>query len=304
MTAPLLVLIRKFERGRVDGHVAAAGLGFVTAHFVHGLFAFEEVTSYLCLFLFLALVDGLDEVETDEVLPAPRQPRRWIDAVCVAAAIGGIVAGNVLAGLASARAHRASEAVLRLESDAVHRVEGVGGCFVPHAPLLRAQLAETVASGVPRWVAAGRQDEAVALLDEAWEGVREAQAAYPLDVRAAVVAASVAGQQALLTSETENAHIAGERLAEALRFAPGRQDLKFALARTLLVLGRPEETLEWAEDAYQGETEAPDSVWQLAEILLRVGQRDDARELVAEALERGVVFTGERARFALELLAE
>jgi hypothetical protein len=304
VTAPLLVLIRKFERGRVDRHVAAAGLGFVTVHFVHGLFAFEDITSYLCMFLFLALVDGLDETEPDEALPASRQPRPWIAGVCIAAALGGIFVGNVLPGLASARTYRASAAVLGLEAGALRRVESVGARWVPHAPLLRAHLAETIAEGVPRWVAAGRREEAEALLGEAWKGVGNARAAYPLDVRLAVVAASVAGQQALLTSETGNASLAAESLAEALRFAPGRQDLKFALARTLLVLGRPEEALEWAEDAFRGETEAPDSIWQLAEILVRVGREDDARELVAEALARGVVLTGESARFAVELLAE
>jgi predicted Zn-dependent protease len=176
--------------------------------------------------------------------------------------------------------------------------------FVPHAPYLRVHLAKIIADAVPRWVAAERREEARALLSEAWEGVREAQIAYPLDVQLAVVAASVAGQQALLTSETEHLRLAGETLAEAHQFAPGRQDLKFALARTLLLSGQPQEALEWAEDAYRGEPDAPDSVRQLAEILARVGQTDDARQLVAEALARGVVFRGESARFALELLDE
>ena len=304
LAAPLLVLIRKFERGRIDGHVAAAGLGFIAAHFVHGLFAFEETTSYLCLFLFLALVDGLDESEPEEAPPAPGPSRRWIAAGCGAAAIAGIVAGNLLPGLASAKTHRASGAVLRVEAGAVRRVEGVGSSFVPHAPYLRVHLAKMIADRAPRWVAAGRREEAQALLSQAWEGLREAQAAYPLDVQLAVVAASVAGQQALLTSETEHLRLAGEQLAEALRFAPGRQDVKFALARTLLLLGQPQDALDWAENAYQGEPDAPDSVWQLAEILARVGQTDDARRLVAEALGRGIVLRGESARFALELLGE
>ena len=304
VAAPLLVLIRKFERGRIDGHVAAAGLGFIAAHFVHGLFAFEEIASYLCLFLFLALVDGLDEAEPEEASPAPDPPRRWIGAGCAAMAIAGIVVGNLLPGLASAKTHRASAAVLRVEAGAVRRVEGVGRPFVPHARYLRVHLAKMIADGVPRWVAAKRREEAQMLLTEAWEGVREAQIAYPLDVQLAVVAAAVSSQQALLSSESNHLRLAGEKLEEALRFAPGRQDLKFALARTLLLLGQPQEALDWAVNAYQGEPDAPDSVWQVAKILVGVGQADDARRLVAQALGRGVVLRGESARFALELLGE
>ena len=190
-----------------------------------------------------------------------------------------------------------------MSTDAPALLDAAGRRPSPHSPELRAHLAEAVATELPRWIAAGRRTEASALLEQAWDGVRAARRASPLDVRLALIAASLASHEALIFSKADHLDDALRDLDAALRFAPARQDLKFALARTLLLTGHEGDALDWAEEAYDDEPDVPESVWQYAAVLRRAGREAEARKLLERAIDRGLVFRGMAARFARDLLS-
>ncbi|MHC4472145.1 MAG: O-antigen ligase family protein [Planctomycetota bacterium] len=296
MVAPLFVLIRKYERKKIDAHVAAAGMGFVAAHFVHGLFAFDEVNSYLCLFMLLALVDGLDESGEAADEREPRRAPRWLTALCGAVALAGIVVGNVIPARANWATYRAVKAVLQRSENATALVEKAGRCPSPHRVDHRAQIAEVLVTYPDETLV--KNEQAGDLLEEAWQGIEEALSRSPLNVRLTVIGATIVELQAALVDRTDHAERAVEMLEEALWYAPMRQDLKFSMARMYFALGDPEEAFDWAEEAYEDEPDAPESVWQFGLVLERLGFKDEARELVRAARARGVVFTGKSARFA------
>ncbi|HRH23293.1 MAG TPA: O-antigen ligase family protein [Candidatus Magasanikbacteria bacterium] len=245
------------RRNLIRKQVGYISISFLVAHFVGLVTVFENPTSYLYFFVFLAFV----AFSTHAVIFKKKQKE---DVVAVAKNTTTSSHGNVSTGLvvmigiivlgmiyvtdiAPARANKATIAAIqkvyagtgdaRLYDDALEFSS-------PHLDDIRNDISRTVLSALPQLIQQGKNDQALVLFNKTIEELKKNQLLHPLDVRVHFVLSQLYefGYQAtqnkdfLTQSETE--------LRRAVFLSPKRQQFLYTLAQNLITQGRLPEAEE------------------------------------------------------------
>ncbi len=303
----LLVVLGRYEKGRIGVHDAAVAMALLSAHFVHGLFAFDDLTSRLCLVVYLAYLNS--SPETDDV-SEPGPAARWSLPRTMGAAVGCGAAAAVLTVVcilplrANVAQRRAIVATVELVDDPVARYEAAVALRSPHRAEFQREFAAAIPDVVMALIARGELDVANDLLNVAYEGAGAALTQHPLDVRAALAISQLAEARARRLGDPAWLADALAILEHALDWAPDRPDLRFAEARNYLLRGETEDALLLADAILTDEEGAPESWWMAAWIMSDAGDHDGAVQLVLEARERELQFSQTGCEFAQRLLGE
>ncbi len=290
----LLLLVAGFatvsvrrQRGELGAAAATALAALLVARGAHGLFAGPDVAGLAMLSVILGLcvgngratgrVDGRGSpgAPTDRLTHAPVQtPVRVTPARL---AVGLILAAFAVIPPATTAAFAARGAATLPALPPV--------TLDPLASHVRANLA----AQVPDVLDAASADRLIdaasdALIDRLDASERDVRAARAL-ARLAVAAHERCGRDDLLAP-------ARERLEDVIGWAPTRADLSIALHDLYRAEGRPDEALEWAEDAWTLAQTWPEAVWRYAEALAATGTPGEARDLLDQAEADGITFTG------------
>lgn len=304
LAAPVIVLARRGRDG-MDTRLAPAGLGLVTAYFVHGLFAFDDPSTLLLYGLFLALVDSAADPDgAPEAVTAAVPRRAWI-AGCIAAAVSlhGAwfhlvvpVRANHAAGkaISAAAAHRPE--TLFLHGQASQR-QG------PYTAGFALDFGIAVGNAADPMRRTGRADEARLWVAAAREGLAAGMERDPLAIRPVLLDAFLHHLELRFEWTRTGAQEVVRRLEDAHRRAPTRPDVLVALGNHRLLAGDVEGAIEASGRAFELAPNSAAPAWRHADALLRAGRRDEAEKVVLAALNRGVVFEGEADRFVRALIA-
>lgn len=65
--AGIFVLVRGYRRGTVNIHIMVAGVAFLLGHFIHNIFVFENPTSYVYFYFFLAFICMITREQSEEI---------------------------------------------------------------------------------------------------------------------------------------------------------------------------------------------------------------------------------------------
>jgi predicted Zn-dependent protease len=94
-------------------------------------------------------------------------------------------------------------------------------------------------------------------------------------------------------------------LAAAFADSPRRQEIRFLLRTTKLLLGRPpREAIRLLETAIGAAPNVSEGWWRLALVYRSAGQTEKARQVIADARSRGVAFQPAEEQWVREAFRE
>ncbi len=239
--------------GREDWGESLALQLFLIAYFVHNLFVFDNVTSYLAWFILLAYIDrrsALGEVELPRMQPT-RVAASWPVAVLVVAAVVLLYQGNIR----TSRANTATLAALQYLSvaqanpnvqrsvpyirEAMRQYAQAKTYDSPHdddivrefaTALLRILNTSTDANAALAR-AVYNETYAIVLAD-----LEQQLQKRPYELRIAILRAQLLQQEAIITNNAAKQYAALQQLEEARLLSPKRQQLLYEVAQAHLVL--------------------------------------------------------------------
>lgn len=226
---------------------------FLIAYFVHNLFVFDNVTSYLSWFILLAYIDrrsAMGEWEMPRLLPT-RVAAPWAAGIFGLIAVALIYQGNVqpakantatlhaLQYLALAQANPNPQYAVPAVREAMRLYAEAKTYFSPHdddivrefgTALVRVLNASTEAS-----VALGRtlHDETYAIVLADLEAQLQKR---PYELRIAILRAQLLQQDAIITNNAARQFQSLQQLEEARILSPKRQQLLYEIAQAQLLL--------------------------------------------------------------------
>ena len=287
--AAFWLLIAGYHRGRFNIHWLAAG-AFLCGHFIHNFFVFENPTSYLYFFWFLAWINAQAyPPEPLAVGVSRRFPAVAGVAVFIAAALV-IFTTNINV----ARANRATlTAVSLLRAYPAKALEAYDKALAygsPHIDDIRGDFSRYASDFLISIREIDRLPEGqrmAAVIDSALSSNRQL---HPLDIRVHLQQIGwlqflgVTRGDAQLLSEAEKISY------EAIALSPRRQQLKYQLATLKLNLRKFSEAEAVMQEVINDEPRVGESWWRLAVIYKEIGQPEAAEAVIREAEAKGVVF--------------
>jgi O-antigen ligase len=285
---PIFMLWHAFRAGRLDPHTTSLGTAFLVAHYIQQLFVFENPTSYLYLFFFYAFVYYASHEKKPRTEP-PRHIPVWLTVGVGVFALLVIYSTNIQA----ARANNASLNALR----GVYQGKEPVAFFLhavsipsPHIDDIRADFARAVGEGRNNFINSGRADEYQALLAVALNELEKNFRLHPRDIRIHMQVTLLSQIAAEMAQNEQFLFQAEKVMEEGLSFSPKRQQLAYTLAGIKYQLGKVDEAILILEETINNEPRISESWWRLAIIYGHAGRDQEARNVVAKALEQGVAF--------------
>lgn len=250
------------RRGVIKSQVGYISVSFLVAHFVGLVTVFENPTSYLYFFIFVAFVAfstrGVvlqnKKIVTEQKEEGVVVKKNSTTENGVAVSTGLVVTIGIIVfllvyitNIAPARANKATIVAIqkiyagaadaRLYDDALEFSS-------PHIDDIRNDISRTALSALPQLVQQGKGDDALVLFNETVEELKKNQLLHPLDVRVHFVLSQLYefGYQA--TQNKEFLVQSEATLRQAVYFSPKRQQFLYALSQNLIQQGKLAEAEE------------------------------------------------------------
>ncbi len=295
-------LFQKYREGKIGKHVGILGIGFLCAHFVHNIFVFENPTSYLTFFFFLAFVNGID---TPEKILEEKKDKSKIPGWKVVLVFGSIFLflshTNVKPGQANMSTFTTLQS-LYTGQNILQNYEKTMSIPTPHVDDVRNDVARTVVSVLPEYAKANRLKDIEPLFDKAYEDMKKNLMLHPSDVRIAMqigqmaqVGAQLFGRP-LLLSEAEQA------LSQALKASPKRQQIQYMLSIVSLQIGNVEKSEQLLVSSISNNPEISEGWWRLAALYAQTGRTDKAVQTLSEAETQNIKIPLDKKELILKLV--
>jgi len=292
--APVVLLWRRYRQGKLDVHLTSVGTAFLLAHLVSVVFVFENPTSYLYFFFFLAMVNSWTLPE-EERAGAGKQIGR-VSAGAVVTACVVVLFFIYTTDVRPAQANKT--ALLAIRAARENRIQQSMDYFTralsfgsPHSDDIRNDYARHLSEVTAPFLQGNRfTDDMKDMLVLAHDEVRKNYDIHPKDIRIHLIDAQLSAARAQVLQEGEWLTHAKDRLEDALTHSPKRQQVQYMLAVAYLRVGDSEGTVRVLQESIENDPKVDEGWWRLAAILDDAGETVRAQELIAEAERQGVVF--------------
>lgn len=302
-------LLQDRKKGNVDAHIFSIGTAFLAGHFVHNAVVFENPTSFLYFFFFLAFVNSLSARASDSELPIK------IEGGKVSAALIAIVGVAVLLIIYStdinvARANMASLKSLqafstgKLAADAYRKAAEISS---PHIDDIRSDFVRSLNMAIPQYVSAGMSDQARDLYRLGYDESKKNLALHPLDIRTHLQFAQLIQQGVMALKEPAQSLVEAETaLKDAFVKSPKRQQIVYQLAMLELLMNKSGEAASLLQTAIADDNKISEGWWRLALVYLQSGNIEEAKKTIKTAQDSGVSFdnTGREVIFMISQASE
>jgi O-antigen ligase len=304
---PVSLLWKRYREGKLQVHFAFLSIGFLVAHFIHNLFVFEDPTSYLYFFFFLALVNF---VTTKDV--SFEEKIQVVKPVSISFAKGSGVALIILflvfrtdidvmkANMATFRALGAiysGENTLEFYQTAME-------IPTPHIDDVRMDIARTFFTVLPQYVKANRLTEAKTMLDVVLGDLKKNRMLHPMDIRVAMQEAQILQLSAQYFNNMEHLQQADALLTEALSYSPKRQQIQYSLGMISFQLGNIARAEQILTESINNLPSIQDGWWRLVFVYAASGDIQKAEQTLVEAEKKGVVIEPDRLGYVNKIIAE
>jgi len=299
--APFVVLFK--NKYKKDGMLLFMfGFGFLVIHFIHNSIVFENVTSYLYFFLFLAFVGFMvqDPVPGQGSVPvAVRLPPTGITVGAVLVVMFMIFSWNIQVARANRGTFFALQSFQSIESGMIVFLE-VLKIPTPHKDDVRGD----VITGLLRVLQKPRNEEEKKFFEEqllfARSELDKSLAVRPMDIRMLLLLGTLNRALAVITQEKQYVEAGDAAYARALALSPRRQQLLFERASNALLGGDKDGALFYLQEAIDAEPSLGEAYIQYARAAYQVGFFEKAKQSMLRVLELGHIprDTGEAAGMA------
>ncbi|MFA6427551.1 MAG: O-antigen ligase family protein [Candidatus Magasanikbacteria bacterium] len=304
---PFGVLIMQYKRGNGDRYVLIYGVSFLGAHFVHNFFVFENLTSYLYFFFFLAMINSMAR----QGILDKEYKAKYISWGTLGLVFAGVLLLVYSTDINPARANIATVDLLRnfqANNGATLRedLEKIKNISSPHIDDIRADVARVTGSGISASKTVENTESAKQVVDFVMDLLEQNRQLHPMDIRYHLQMAQTAQDGARLTQNLSYLLTAENILTEAQQYSPKRQQIRYFLSVIKIQLGKVDEAFALVDQTIQDEPLVQEGWWRKAVYLKETGKITEAKELLREAEAQGVNFhsEGKQVRDAILNLPE
>ena len=284
------------RRERISLAESYAIIGFLIAHFVHNFFVFENPTSYMYFFYFMAYIS----VRYMNTLPEREGNQKVVSipAIVVVGCFVGLFmfATNVNAGRANNMTLEAIKNYSNPQGDPVGVYTNAKEIPSPHIDDIRNDFARTGTDVVNRTLNNKKLDPQQRhanativynmIFSTAEADLKINKELHPLDIRINIYLGQLYELGAQLSRDSSLLQQAELEYLEAIEHSPKRQQLYFSLANVQGMQGKVQEAAQNLEKAISFDDYIGHGWWRLALLYAQVGQTDKAIE-IANNLNEG-----------------
>ncbi|MBD3311234.1 MAG: tetratricopeptide repeat protein [Candidatus Magasanikbacteria bacterium] len=298
---PLYYTWRSYKKDKIDGHSLGIISAFLVAHFIHNAFVFENPTSYLYFFLFLAFVNSRVSNEKKEVEAS--KPISIGLSVTVSLIILLLIYST---NYYPAKANKMNLNVIRglySGADIVSLYNEASEVPTPHIDDIRNDFARTSAQVLPSYFQGGQAQAGMKIFDLAYDELNKNFLLHPADIRIHIqrTQLSLLGAQ---IKQDKSYLLDGERmLEEALEYSPKRQQTHYMLSIIKVELGKTDEAIALLQDTIEDNPKVGEGWWRLAVIYRDSGNLEEAKNVLREAEEYGARFKKQGQNIKNEILS-
>ncbi len=301
----ITLLYLGIRRSQINQHLGFFSIAFLIAHFFGLITVFENPTSYLYFFVFLAFVffltssvkiravNTVNNLETSQKNSVSSRPSARISVGVSIAVWVFVVCLFYITNIGPARANkataRAMQKVYAGVADATLFDDPLSFSS-PHIDDIRNDISRIVFENIPQMVQQGKTLQVSGLFDRAITELRKNQALHPRDVRVHFTLSQFYNLGYQLTQNKEMMVQSEVELRRSLDLSPKRQQFEYALAYNLVDQKRTTEAEQVLKQSIENNPKISEGWWRLAVLYSYEVSSSTARALIDEALEKGITF--------------
>jgi O-antigen ligase len=300
-------MIIAFRRGASNPHLLVVGSAFLLAHLTQSVTVFENITSYLYFYFWLAMISRLSTVAPQPaVAAAQKTPETKIQQPVITpdkpvsmglVATVGLVCFLTLFifNIQPARANMKTLAALRTLSYtpavAIEEVKAALSFGSPHIDDIRSDLARTSGQVLASAANMPDKEKAKELFNLVYPALKSNLTLHPLDIRNQLTLFTLSQEGYQLYQDPRYVYEGGTFLEDALKKSPGRQQIMYNLANFYLQTNKWPESVKLLEQALEENPKISESYWRLAYVYKVTGNMNKAKEILDLAQKNGIIFT-------------
>lgn len=285
----IIVLFQSYSRGRIDMHIRNIGVAFLVGHFVHNIFVFENPTSYLYFFFFLAMIASISSQSKSAIQKGKNVSGGYMVFVSVCVVVVVFIT-NINPARANMAALETIYAVTR-GTGPIAAYEKTVAIPTPHIDDVRNDVAKTIRESIQGYIDAGREAEAKELFFLAYTELEKNLSIHPFDIRVHLQRAGMAQVGAQLTLDPAYVLEAKKLLEQAIELSPKRQQLYYQLATVYMQMGDMQKAEELYKTTIEFDPVISEGWWRLALLYEDAGLHEQAVQTIQQARTEGVVFS-------------
>ncbi|OGH84963.1 MAG: hypothetical protein A2493_01950 [Candidatus Magasanikbacteria bacterium RIFOXYC12_FULL_33_11] len=289
-----IFLIKKYREGKVDVHILAFSLAFLWAHLVSISTVFENPTSYLYFFFFLAFAnsflvkDDSQNVKKNKAVSVP-----WSIFVFLVILLF-IYSTDVNAARANKFTLKALQKVMEGQQSYEEDYKKALSIPSPHVDDIRNDTSRVFTDIISQVLKDSKVKNKWQIIEplynQAKDNLEENLKLHPNDIRVSLqlaqlkIYAAVASQNTQLLEESEAI------LKGTLELSPKRQQTQYMIAGVQENLHKYDEAVKILRESIYNDPKIANGWQQLESLYQAMGEDDMAKALHGEALEKGIKF--------------
>lgn len=279
----VLAIYRAYKSKKIDSHTAFFGVAIILSHLVAVATVFDNPTSYLYFFVFLAFINSSSTADfTEEKNKFSKDLNIPLSVFVSLFVLLFIYSTNIN----PARANKATLDSIRAIYNGSNAVQVYNEAIKipsPHIDDIRNDFGKIAAENLPKYIEAKRMTEANAMFDLAMAEFKKNLFLHPNDIRVKIAIADLAQLGASFKKDPDLLILAEKLIDEALEFSPKRQQLLFSGAILKMYLAKNVEAEKLLKQAVDLDPKVAESWGRLASFYSQIGARESAEEILAKA---------------------
>ncbi len=297
---PLCVLCGGYRKGVIDACLLAFSSAFLVGHFTHNLFVFENPTSYLYFFFFLAFInsqstDAKDlQMHRSQITDHKTGGSNFSFGLCIIVILF-IAVLIYTTNVNPAKANIATLSAIRNlysgPSLGVATYDKATTIPSPHIDDIRNDFSRTATEIISILVRNNKKtDDIKILFEKASSELQKNRLLHPMDIRVNLQQAQLYAIMAQETGDVKLLLTAESVLEEALLYSPKRQQIQYMLSMVKLQLGKYGESVFLLQASIDNDPKIGEGWWRLALVHANSGNNQKALEIIETAQDKGIQF--------------
>lgn len=288
----IILLWRVYRRGYIDVHIASALTAFLIAHLVSLVTVFENPTSYMYFFFMLAFLN----TQIQKNILDNKSKKKILSTSLIISVVAVIFLFIYSTNINPARANMATLKAIRGFSngdDVILLYNKAKEIPTPHIDDIRNDISRTSEQAIINLFKNNRVADSAKLFELTYEESKKNMILHPYDIRVHIQLSQLSMLGAEITRDARLLFEAEKYLEEALVLSPKRQQIEYILSALKAQLGKGEEGVKILRNSVENNPSIADGWWRLAVTLYGIGEKEEAAQIINDALGQGIKFSGQ-----------
>ncbi|KKQ27884.1 MAG: Tetratricopeptide repeat domain protein [Candidatus Magasanikbacteria bacterium GW2011_GWC2_37_14] len=289
------MLIKAYRNKGIDQHILVLSMAFLAGHFVHNATVFENPTSYLYFFFFLAFINSQTADNKQQITDNKKTSEISVGLLVTIGLILLLIiySTNINPGRANNNTLQTLMA-FSTGKDVFGPYEIAQSTPTPHIDDIRSDFARTAIQALPQIYQSKQTDLANKLADLVINELQKNLVLHPMDIRTNLALSQVYGLRAQAENNGQWLLKSEQILNQALSYSPKRQQVLFVLSSVELGLGKVPESLKLIQQALDSDNKIAEGWWRLAVTYAQIGNKKMAIETINKAKSLNIEPTEEQ----------